>query len=103
MDDLGNVGVFDVIDGLPIYVSDIFMPEQRKDIGRCVVWAYDIFGWVSPGRGFEMVDLLNGQTGMIVVYPDFFRGEQYNEKYQWDTQLQARIFIGKAWTFSHKY
>ena len=82
-------GSFDDIDGLPIYVSDIYMPEQRKDTGSCVVWAYDIFGWVSPGRGFEMVDLLNGQTGMIVVFPDFFRGEQYNETYQWETQLQA--------------
>ena len=82
-------GKFDNIDGLPIYVSDIYMPEERKDIGRCVVWAYDIFGWVSPGRGFEMVDLLNRQTGMITVFPDFFRGEQYNETYQWDTQLQA--------------
>jgi len=85
-------GNFDNIDGLPIYVSDIYMPEERKDIGRCVVWAYDIFGWVSPGRGFEMVDLLNRQTGMITVFPDFFRGEQYNETYQWDTQLQFDWF-----------
>ena len=88
--DYSPKGSFDEIDGLPIYVSDIYMPEQREGAGRCVVWAYDVFAWVSPGRGFEMVDLLNGQTGMIVVFPDFFRGEQYNETYQWDNQLQAR-------------
>ena len=91
--DYSPKGNFDNIDGLPIYVSDIYMPGERKDIGRCVVWAYDIFGWVSPGRGFEMVDLLNRQTGMITVFPDFFRGEQYNETYQWDTQLQASTHV----------
>ena len=89
-------GNFDEIDGLPIYVSDIYMPEQNYDTGSCVVWAYDIFGWVSPGRGFEMVDLLNGQTGMIVVFPDFFRGEQYNETFTWETQLQVRM--QQLWT-----
>ena len=86
--DYAPKGFFDNIDGLPIYVS-----EQREDPGRCVVWAYDIYGWQSPGRGFEMVDLLNAKTGMIVIYPDFFRGEERpeSETYRWETELQARV------------
>ena len=67
--------------------------EQREDPGRCVVWAYDVYGWQSPGRGFEMVDLLNAKTGMIVIYPDFFRGEQNPEPetFRWETKLKARL------------
>ena len=81
-------GIVEEIDGLQIYTT-----EQGDSTGRCVVWAYDIYGWVSPGRGFEMVDLLNEKTGMLVVYPDFFRGQESPEPetYKWDTELQARI------------
>ena len=86
--DYAPKGVFDNIDGLPFYYS-----EQREDPGRCVVWAYDVYGWQSPGRGFEMGDLLNAKTGMIVIYPDFFRGEQNPEPetFRWETKLQARL------------
>ena len=40
-----------------------------------------------------MVDLLNAKTGMIVIYPDFFRGEEQpeHETYRWETELQARL------------
>ena len=79
-------GVFDEVDGLPVYVS-----AEGDDGGRCVVWVYDIFGWVSPGRGFEMVDQLSAETGMVVVFPDFFRGGIYHaDTLQWEEELQAR-------------
>ena len=79
-------GVFDEVDGLPIYVS-----AEGENSGSCVVWVYDIFGWVSPGRGFEMVDQLSAETGMVVVFPDFFRGGIYHaDTLQWDDELQAR-------------
>ena len=56
--DYAPKGVFDNIDGLPFYYS-----EQREDPGRCVVWAYDVYGWQSPGRGRDRQAPVHPQTG----------------------------------------
>jgi hypothetical protein len=101
-------GEFSLIGNLPLYVSK----SANPDPGRFVVWAYDIFGWVSPGRGFEMVDLLAETTGITVVMPDFMRGEAFveAETHEWDTQMKVRgtIDLGiensllTRWTYQYK-
>ena len=84
-------GEFGSIGDLPIYVAE---QPGGSESGRFVVWGYDISGWgdpPSPGRAFDMVDQLSDITGMTVVFPDFYRGEQYPpiETYRWETELQV--------------
>jgi hypothetical protein len=102
-------GEFSQIGDLPLYVAK----SANPDPGRFVVWAYDVFGWVSPGRGFEMVDLLAETTGITVVMPDFMRGEEKPEPetYEWETQMKVRgtIDLGTEnglltrWTYQYKF
>ena len=90
-------GEFGSIGDLPIYVAE--PPANPGPApGRFVVWGYDISGWGNPpsaGRAFDMVDQLSELTGMTVVFPDFYRGEQYPpiESYRWETELQVRSSI----------
>ena len=84
-------GDFGSIDDLPIYVAE---QPGNPEPGRFVVWGYDISGWGNPpsaGRAFDMVDQLSELTGMTVIFPDFYRGEQYPpiESYRWETELQV--------------
>ena len=88
-------GEFGSIDDLPIYVAE--QPDNPEP-GRFVVWGYDISGWGNPpsaGRAFDMVDQLSELTGMTVIFPDFYRGEQYPpiESYRWETELQVTLSL----------
>ena len=81
-------GDFESIDDLPIYVARSSNPSP----GRFVIWGYDIFGWVFPSRGFEMVDDLSELTGMTVIMPDFLRGGMIPEPedYEWAKIMKVR-------------
>ncbi len=89
-------GDFESIDDLPIYVARSANPEP----GRFVVWGYDIFGWVAPSRGFEMVDNLSELTGMTVIMPDFLRGGSIPEPedYEWATIMKVRHTFNLTFT-----
>ena len=84
-------GDFESLGDLPIYVARSDNPSE----GRFVIWGYDIFGWVFPSRGFEMVDDLSRLTGMTVIMPDFLRGEMIPEPqdYEWDKIMKVELLI----------
>ena len=85
---------------LPIYVAN---PGLPSDGTKYIVWGYDIYGWASPARTFELIDRLAAETDYTVICPDFFRGGVYTDQVsEWATSL--RVSVNRLWfhLISHK-